>query len=136
MLSQDRFTVKAQEALAAAREDAIRRRHTEMASVHLLASLMNQEDGVAIPILQKMGTDTHSLKARVEKELSLLPQIGKGIGDVYPTIELQEIFREAISEADRLKDDYISSEHLLLALAGDGTSTGRILREAGVAGTV
>jgi ATP-dependent Clp protease ATP-binding subunit ClpB len=132
MLSQDRFTVKAQEALAAAREDSIRRRHTEMASVHLLASLMNQQDGVAFSILQKMGADTHSLKARVEKELSLLPQIDKGIGDVYPTIELQEIFREAISEADRLKDDYISSEHLLLALAGDGTSTGRILREAGV----
>ncbi len=132
MLSQDRFTVKAQEAMAAAREDAIRRRHTEMMPMHILASLLNQEDGVAIPIFQKMGTDARGLTESIEKELAAFPRIEKGIADVYPSIELQEIFREAMSEADRLKDDYISSEHLLLALAGEKTSTGRILREAGV----
>ena len=132
MLNQDRFTVKAQEALVSARESALKRYNTEMEPVHLLEALLEQEDGIVLPVIEKMGAKTEILTQSITKGLSNCPKIEKGIADVRPSIELQEILREAMSETDRMKDDYISSEHLLLALAGENTSTGKMLLSAGI----
>ncbi|HMA76736.1 MAG TPA: Clp protease N-terminal domain-containing protein, partial [Candidatus Krumholzibacteriaceae bacterium] len=132
MLNQDRFTVKAQEALVSARESALKGRNTEMEPVHLLEALLKQEDGIVLPVIEKMGVNTAVLAQSLNKALSACPKIEKGLADIRPSVELQEILREAMTEADRMKDDYISSEHLLLALAGDETSTGKILRTAGI----
>jgi len=132
MLNQDRFTVKAQEALVSARESALKRNNTEMEPVHLLEALLEQEGGIALPVIEKMGAKTNALTQSITKALSNCPRIEKGIANVGPSIELQEILREAVAEADRMKDDYISSEHLLLALAGENTSTGKMLHSAGI----
>ncbi|MBN2071187.1 MAG: ATP-dependent chaperone ClpB [Candidatus Krumholzibacteriota bacterium] len=132
MSIQDRFTVKAQEALVAAGESAIDRRNTEVEPVHLLDALLAQEGGIVIPILKKTGADISLLQASLSSALSSCPKVEKGITDPRPSIELQELFSDAMTEADRMKDDYVSSEHLLLAMTSDKRTTGRILSSAGV----
>ncbi|MCD6379969.1 ATP-dependent chaperone ClpB [bacterium] len=132
MLSQDRFTIKAYEALVSARESALKRQNTEMEPAHLLEALLEQENGIVLSVIEKIGAKTETLTQSVKKILSAYPKIERGIADVRPSIELQEVLREAMSEADRMKDDYISSEHLLLALAGENSSTGKMLRSAGI----
>ncbi|MBN2185388.1 MAG: ATP-dependent chaperone ClpB [Candidatus Krumholzibacteriota bacterium] len=128
----DRFTVKAQEAIAAASDSASRRKNTEIEPVHLLDALAGQKDGIVIPLLEKMGANVPLLVSSVERALSSSPRIEKGITDPRPSIELQEVFSDAMAEADGMKDDYVSSEHLLLAMTAVKYSTGRILSSAGV----
>src|SRR4051794_3699737 len=111
----DKFTVKAQEAVQAAQTVARRRDHQQLEPEHLLAALLEQEDGVAGPVLERIGADLKLVRARVEEELNRLPKVQGGTGE-YMSPRLAKLLDAATDEAKKLKDEYVSTEHLLLAL--------------------
>ncbi len=115
-LNPERWTLKTQEALAAAVERARDSSNAEVSPAHLLAAVLDQTDGIAGPILTRVGVEPAVVRARIADELSRLPQ---AFGGAEPTID--RALREAIEAADRQRvdmgDEYLSVEHLLLALA-------------------
>ncbi|MFI5381213.1 MAG: ATP-dependent chaperone ClpB, partial [Tepidisphaerales bacterium] len=111
----DKFTIKAQEAVQRAQELAQRYDHAEILPLHLLAALLGETDGVVAPLLQKVGANVGRISSIVNSEIQRLPKAtGSQLGLARPT---QDVFTEAQNEANRLKDEYVSTEHLLLALA-------------------
>ncbi|HWN82533.1 MAG TPA: Clp protease N-terminal domain-containing protein, partial [Candidatus Udaeobacter sp.] len=115
----DRFTVKAQEALAAAERAARQFNHQEVAPEHLLYALVEAADGPVPAILGRVGADPAAIRRELGTLLATRPRVsGPGAADRTLSRQLVEVLNAAEAEADRLKDDYISTEHLLLALAG------------------
>jgi ATP-dependent Clp protease ATP-binding subunit ClpB len=111
----DKYTIKAQEAVARAQELAQQHDNPEIVPLHLLAALMTETEGVVAPLLAKMGANAGRLGQVVQSELERLPKAtGSQMGMARST---QDVFTQAQKEADRLKDEYVSTEHLLLALA-------------------
>src|SRR5258705_8847689 len=111
----DKLTVKAQESVSRAQEIAQQRDHSEISPLHLLAALLAEEEGVVKPVLQKLGADPARIAQIVGTELERLPKAtGTQLG---LSRETQDVLNQAQKEADRLKDEYVSTEHLLLALA-------------------
>ena len=135
-MDTNRMTQRAQAALQAARAEAIRLNQQQVDVEHLLLALLDQEDGLAPRLLERVGVSLPSLRVRVEEELARRPKIGGDTeeGRIYITQALNELLVQAEDQAKRLKDDYISVEHLLLALAdlGKRVPAGRLLAEAGV----
>lgn len=128
----DKLTVMAQEAFQLAQTKAEELGHQELKPEHLLWAFLNQEENVVVSILAKIGVGVAKIKDELERVLSRFPQV-KGTGEVYLSSSLRGIMNEAQKEADKLKDEYISTEHFLLALLKDSVSeAGRILRENGV----
>jgi ATP-dependent Clp protease ATP-binding subunit ClpB len=131
----NRFTESVQQSLAAAQSKAARYGNQQVDVEHLLASLLEQERGLAISILNKAEINADALKQRVEQELQRLPKVSGLAGapdQIYVTGRLNRLSREAEDEAKKLKDDYVSVEHLLLAMTDDMGQTGRIFHEFGV----
>src|SRR3989339_217512 len=131
----DKFTIKAQEAVHEAQELAESKRQQQILAVHLLEVLLTQEQGIVVPLLKKLVIDTNIILDKTMVAVNKLPQIsGSGApGQAYVSAELRDIFNLAWEEASKLKDEYVSTEHLLLALVGlRNTTAGRILNEAGV----
>ena len=116
MLRMDRFTVKAQEAVARAQAEAQKRNHQQVTPLHLLLALVAQPDGVVQPVVQKLGASPDTLLTDLERALKSLPQV-QGAGQLYLSPQLGQVFEAAEKEAERFKDEYISTEHLLLAIA-------------------
>ncbi|MGH9777306.1 MAG: Clp protease N-terminal domain-containing protein, partial [Candidatus Acidiferrales bacterium] len=111
----DKLTVKAQQALQDAQERATQHNHQELTGLHLLAALLAQQDGVVLPLLAKLGVRPESVAADVERDLASLPRV-QGAVQTYIGPGLEEVLHQAFKEADEFKDEYISTEHLLLAL--------------------
>jgi ATP-dependent Clp protease ATP-binding subunit ClpB len=111
----DRFTVKAQEAIQAAAELAEKRNHQMVEAEHLLAALLEQPEGVVVPIFQTLGTPPRQLRQQLEPLLQSLPQV-HGVGQSLSDA-LQKVLQAAKVEMERLKDEFISTEHLLLAIS-------------------
>jgi ATP-dependent Clp protease ATP-binding subunit ClpB len=133
-MDMNRFTEKLQEAIRAAESKATRYGHQQLDVEHLLASLLEQEGGLASSVLSRAGVNVDTLKPRVEQELDRLPKVSGPSGppdQIYLTGRLNRLLTEAEDEAKKLKDDYISVEHVLLAITGDGGAAGRLLREYG-----
>ncbi len=131
----DKFTIKAQEAVQEAQELAESKRQQQILAAHLLEVLLTQEQGIVIPLLKKLGIDTNSVLDKTIAAVNKLPQVsGSGApGQAYVSAELRDTFNLAWEEAGKLKDEFVSTEHLLLALAGPkNTVAGRILNDAGV----
>ena len=131
----DKFTIKAQEAVHEAQELAESKRQQQILAVHLLEVLLTQEQGIVVPLFKKLGIDTNIILDKTMAAVNKLPQIsGSGApGQAYVSAELRDTFNSAWEEASKLKDEYVSTEHLLLALAGlRNTTAGRILNETGV----
>jgi ATP-dependent Clp protease ATP-binding subunit ClpB len=129
----DKLTIKAQEALAAARDLADQRGHQEVAPEHLLFTLLSQEDGVAPALLRKLGADPEALARKADAALADHPQVRGPTADIYVGRRLKDHLAEATAQSQQFKDEYVSSEHLLLAFASkDLGAASRILREAGV----
>ncbi len=126
----DRFTIKTQEALQAALALAPARRHSQVTPTHLLAALLDQEGGLVTPVLGKIGVSVASLRADLETVLGALPTLAT---EAEPTTapELLAMLRAAEREMRDLKDEYVSVEHVLLALTRDDGPAGRALQEAG-----
>jgi len=122
MARYDKFTLKSQEAVQAAQEIAGKLHHQQIETEHVLAALLEQTDGVVLPILKKLGADPVRLKADLDGALDRLPKI-EGLVQTYLSPRLNKLFERAEQEAQRLKDEYVSTEHLLIAAAnGDGAA--------------
>ena len=131
-MDANRLTQKVQEALNAAQAKAIRLSHQQVDVEHLLSALLEQERGLTPSILQKAGIDLGGIKRRIDQELERLPKVSTPSGppdQIYITGRLNRLLVQAEDEAKRLKDDFVSVEHLLLAMVDDGGAAGRILKE-------
>jgi ATP-dependent Clp protease ATP-binding subunit ClpB len=131
----NRFTQKAQEAISSAQTKAARYGHQQVDVEHLLASLLDQEGGLASSIFGKLSIHMDGLKRRVEQELERMPRVSQSAGaadQVYVTSRLNSLLAQADGEAKKLKDEYISIEHILLAMTDDSGAAGRIFKEFGV----
>ena len=137
MFDMNKLTQKAQEAVQAAQVKAVRYSHQELDGEHLLLCLMEQEDGLAPKLMERLGVRPADLRARLEEALDRLPKV-KGAsteaGKVYVTQRLNQLLVKAGDEAKRLKDEFVSVEHLLLAFLdeGKGAASGKILSQLGV----
>jgi ATP-dependent Clp protease ATP-binding subunit ClpA len=114
----DKFTVKAQEALQEAQAVARRRDQQEILPEHILASLLAEKDGFVVPLLQRIGADPKLVQGRLDDELKKVPQVHGGEGGHLAQRTLK-VLDAAEDEAKKLKDEYVSTEHNLLALAGE-----------------
>jgi ATP-dependent Clp protease ATP-binding subunit ClpB len=116
MLRYDKLTVKAQEALQAAQEMGARGGQQQIEPLHLLWALVAQGDGVVPPLLEKLGVAPARLAGEIEKQISRLPKVS-GISQQYLSNASNEVLQKAFDEAQALKDEYVSTEHILLAIA-------------------
>src|SRR5512132_3177189 len=130
-MQADRFTIKAQEAIAAAGQLAERRRNPQVTPEHLLAVLLEQDGGVVVPVLTKLGSDVGALRGEVNALLDAMPTTTAGGEAAGPSSELVRVLREGEEEMRDLKDEYVSTEHLLLALAEHQSRAGDALRASG-----
>ncbi len=131
----NRLTAKSQEALRQAQVLATRRNHQGVDVEHVLAALTESSDGVVPALITQAGVSLSALSAELEKALSRIPQVSgpaSGPDRVYVTQRLSRILTRAEEEAKELKDDYVSVEHLLLAMLEDEGATGRLLRDHGL----
>jgi ATP-dependent Clp protease ATP-binding subunit ClpB len=133
----NRLTQKSQEALHDAQTKALRFGHTEVDGEHLLLALLDQPDGLVPRLLAQAGVEPDRLRADIEADLGQRPRVsgpGAAPGQVFITQRLSRLFDTAEREAARLKDEYVSVEHLIVALLGEGpeTAAGRRLREHGL----
>ena len=130
----EKFTLKAQEALQEAKSIAERKHHQQIDVEHVLLALLDQKEGIVIPILQKLGSNPDLIASQLGDELNRVPQVtGRGTGQVYLSSRLNEIFNNAWKEAERLKDEYMSTEHLLIAIADEKQGAAfQILQRNGV----
>jgi len=130
-MKMERLTVKSRDALSTAESLARRKGHQEVDSLHLLMALMAQQDGLVPPVLDKAGIDSRLLLGDIERALERKPKVQGG--ETYISRDFKEVLDSAFDHADRLKDDYVSTEHFLLAMAQKaGTEAGKALARRGV----
>ena len=127
----DKLTIKSQEALQQAHTLAEKRNHQAIDAEHLLFALMGQKEGVVLSLLQKLGVPLGSVTERLQKALDRLPQVTGATAQAFITPRLKKIIEAAEEEAETLKDEYVSTEHLLLSMVQDSGEAGKILREFG-----
>jgi ATP-dependent Clp protease ATP-binding subunit ClpB len=129
----DRFTIKAQEALQAAQALAEKSGNPELEPEHLLATLIEQQDGIAPPILKKLGANLPLLQDRLQNRLHQFPKVEGTGAAAYLSPRLKNVLDQAEKEAEKFKDEFVSTEHFLLAMSGlKNLEVGRILNNLGV----
>src|ERR1700736_4363189 len=126
----ERLTAKMQEGLQESQTLASGLQHQELTPEHLLLALLRQPDGLVRPLLEKLGVRSQSVEERLVSELSKRPKVAGG--EQYLGNELRTLMSSAEAEMSRLKDEYVSVEHFLVALVNSQSAAGRILRSAGV----
>ncbi len=123
----DKFTLKAQEALATAQQIAMAKSHTVASALHLLSALCSDDTGVVIEILKKIGANISRIKEMTESELGRMPR-GKSQAQIMPDPAFSQVVLDAQNRADKMGDEYLSVEHLFLALASVQSDAREILR--------
>jgi ATP-dependent Clp protease ATP-binding subunit ClpC len=132
-LRPERFTEQAQEVLAASQELLRRYQHNQWDVEHILLALLEQEKGITGDILQTLGVDVEAIKKRVQTTLDSFPKVAYQSGQIFATPRISALIENANREADRLKDEFVSTEHLLIAIAGETRGeAATILAESGV----
>jgi ATP-dependent Clp protease ATP-binding subunit ClpB len=136
-MDMNKLTQKSQEALHDAQTKALRFGHTEVDGEHLLLALLDQPEGLVPRLLSAAGADPDRLRAEIEAELARRPRVsgpGASPGQVFVTQRLSRLLDSSEREAQRLKDEYVSVEHLVIALLDEGTAhaAGRLLRDQGL----
>ena len=136
MMRFDRFTERLQDAAARANEILMRYGHNQIDVEHFLLALIEQPEGVIPQVLDRMTVDMETIRQRLDEVLKASPKAaiyGGGAGQVFITPRVKRIIDQANNEASRLRDEYISTEHVFLAILDEhGTAVARILSEAGV----
>ncbi len=133
MMRQDRFTEQAQQVLANSQEIVRQKRNSQWSVSHVLAALVTLDGGLAEQVLQKLNVDVSRLRTRVGKQVADLPTLAYDVVQIYTTPEVVRMLEVANSEAERLKDDYVGVEHLLIAIADNEESgSTRLLAEFGI----
>ena len=130
-MNLNKFTLKAQEAIESAVALAEKKNHQQVEPEHVLSAMLEQPEGVTQPILGKIGANVQTVLTEVEAAIKKFPEVS-GFGQKFYGNRTTEAFSKAQKEADKLKDEYISTEHLLLALVDDKQEAGKILRSHGV----
>src|SRR6202035_5213795 len=128
----DRFTQKMQEALQAAQDVASQFNHQEMTNEHFLSALLDQSDGITRPLLEKIGVQSNQLRERLTAELERRPRVTGASVDLRISNELRSVLDAAEKEMAKLKDEYTSAEHYLLALSGSSMPAAKMLKDLGV----
>jgi len=129
----DQLTIKAQEGIQEAQRDARARGNAELTGDHLLLALLKQSEGIVTPILQKLGVNPESLSAEIESDLERRPKVSGASADAALSRDLSRVFDRSFEIAREFGDEYVSTEHLLLALAeSEAGETARRLGRAGV----
>src|ERR1044072_4519081 len=133
MMRQDRFTEQAQEVLQASQELVRQHRHPQWDVEHILLALLNQRDGLAMRVFEKLAVPVDQIRERIAAALGNRPKQAYDSVQVYITPRTVGVLEAANAEAERLKDEYVGVEHILIAIADerDGESA-RILRSFGV----
>jgi len=131
MLRFDKMTVKAQEAVQEAQEIAARHENQAIEPLHLLVALVEQKDGVVPPLLARLGIRNELLMKDVDREISKLPKV-QGFGQHQMSRALNDVLERSFDEAEKFKDEYVSTEHLFLAIAAkESDPAGRLLKMHG-----
>jgi ATP-dependent Clp protease ATP-binding subunit ClpB len=115
----DKFTIKAQEAIQQASDVASQHGNPEILPLHLLAALLQDHEGIVPPVLTKLGAEPARLQVEVLDRIDRLPKVTGAAAQTQLSALMQKILDQAFKEADKFKDEYVSTEHLLLAMAGD-----------------
>ena len=127
----DKFTLKAQEALAAAQKLAVERGHAQVEPEHLAVALLDQDGGITVPILERIGASHAAVRAELARRLEHFATV-HGDTQVGFARETQAALETAQSEADKMKDAYVSTEHVLMGLAANTGPLGDVLKRYGV----
>src|SRR5919204_595680 len=135
-MQADRFTIRTQVAVSAAISLAAQRHNPQATPEHLLSVLLEQDGGVVVPVLRKLGADVAAIRAEVNAALDALPTMGAGGEAASASSELVQALQAAEAEMRALKDEYVSTEHVLLALSKQGSKAGDALRAADAGGQV
>src|ERR671937_71228 len=128
----EKFTQKMQEALQAAQDVASQFNHPEITNEHFLSALLDQGEGITRPLLEKIGANVDQLRDQLRSELELRPNIHGAAADLRISNELRTVLDSAEKEMSKLKDEFTSAEHYLLALAGSNVPAAKLLKETGV----
>src|SRR5512141_1791454 len=110
-MQPEKLTIKAQEALQDAKGIAERNNNQQIDVEHMLLALIRQQDGIVSPILQKLGASPDAIGSQLEQDLNRIPKV-TGAGQVYISSRLNDILESALKEAERLTDEYVSTEHI------------------------
>jgi ATP-dependent Clp protease ATP-binding subunit ClpB len=127
----DRYTQKMQEALQSAQDFAAQWQSPEIGNEHFLLAVLDQAEGVTRPLLEKIGVSADALRSRLETELAGRPKVSGGVSDLRISNDLRRTLDSAEKEMSKLKDEYVSAEHYLLALASENNSAAKALKELG-----
>jgi ATP-dependent Clp protease ATP-binding subunit ClpB len=131
-MEMDKFTTKSREALLAAQHVAVERGHQELRPIHVLKALCEQDGGLVPSLLKRLNVDASRLNERIDKELAAIASVsGPGAQQTYQSRDFSKILLTAKGKAEQMKDEYISVEHLLLALIDDDPKCRRVLEEEG-----
>ncbi len=128
----DKYTQKMQEALQAAQDLASQANHPEIANEHFLSALLDQSEGITRPLLEKIGANVDQLRERLRSDLERRPKIHGAAADLRLSNELRGVLDDAEKEMSKLKDEFTSAEHYLLALAGTNVPAAKLLKDFGV----
>src|SRR5512144_693581 len=128
----DRYTQKMQEALQAAQDLASQLNNSEITNEHFLSALLGQSDGIARPLLEKIGANVDQLQEGLRTELERRPKIHGSAADLRISNELRTVLDSAEKEMSKLKDEFTSAEHYLLALAGTNVPATKLLKDVGL----
>ncbi|MEM0898219.1 MAG: Clp protease N-terminal domain-containing protein, partial [Verrucomicrobiota bacterium] len=131
-MNLNKTTHKLQEALQAAQGLAHTYGHTELKPVHVLEAILEQDGGIALPLLEKAGADTAAVLEDTKALAAREPKVQGGATQVYLSAELRDVFTRAESQREKLKDDYLSVEHVLLALVDSKTPVGELFSKSGL----
>ena len=131
-MNYDKFTIKAQEALNEAAGIAQKNDHSQVESEHLLLALLRQENGIVKPIIERIGGDVAKLTSEAEELVNKTPKVFGEAAQVYFSPALAKVLAKAEVEASALKDDYVTAEHILIAIAASEGKTAELLKKAGI----
>src|SRR6266487_2444963 len=128
----DKYTQKMQEALQASQDLASQLNHPEITNEHFLSALLDQSEGIALPLLEKIGANVDQSRGQLRSELERRPKIHGGTADLRLSNELRSVLDNAEKEMSKLKDEFTSAEHYLLALSGSNVPVAKLLKDFGV----
>ncbi len=132
-INLNKFTIKAQEAVQDAFEIAQNYSNQQVEPVHLLASLSQKNESIALSLLKKIGTDINYLRVNISAIIDKLPKVsGSSVSNQFVSSDFQRVLDDAVKSAGSLKDEYVSIEHLLIALSEDKSPAGKLLNELSV----
>lgn len=133
MMKPEKLTEQAREMLRSSQELVLQYRHNQWDVEHVLLALLQHENSVPVDILKELGVDIERVRERVEQFLQHAPKVTNEGGQIYDTPRVASMLQRAFNEATRLKDEFVSTEHLLIAIAGEQQGeSARILKEFGV----